>query len=245
MALLSPPPASRRNAARRQRLGWLDVARGVALVAMIVYHGSFDLMFFGIVDWPVTSAPAWRGFAAAIAGTFLFLVGVSLVAAHPARIRWGSFWRRFAIIVAAAAVVTVGTYFAMPVPITFGILHAIATFSVLALPFLFAPAWLTGLAAVVVFVLPFVFRSAIFEAAWLVPFGLAPVAPITFDYEPIFPWFALTLAGIATARTMDLAGGPAPAGTGWLALMGRNSLLIYLVHQPILFTLVMFAAQQF
>lgn len=245
MAVLSAAPGGAAiDGSRAGRLVWLDVARGVAIVAMVVYHLAFDLTFFGFVDWPVTSDPLWRGFAAWIASTFIFLVGVSLVIAHGRGIRWRAFGRRLAILVAAAAVVTVGTWFAMPVPITFGILHAIATFSVLALPFLFVPVPLTLAAAAFVFALPAVWRSEAFAHPLLVPFGLAPVPPLTFDYEPIFPWFGLTLLGVAAARLLRLPeGNRATLCAGVLAWAGRNSLLIYLLHQPILFGVLMAVVQ--
>ena len=219
---------------------WVDVARGGAIVAMVIYHFSFDLMYFGLVDWPVAGGAGWRAFAAAIASTFLFLVGVSLVYAHEGGIRWRPFARRLAILVAAAAVVTVGTVYAIPAPIYFGILHAIAAFSVLALAFLRAPVWLTLMAAALVFAAPLVATSPVFDAPWFYPLGLAAERPYTFDYEPVFPWFAVTLLGVATAKLLPRGQWqPAPAALRWLTFAGRHSLIIYLLHQPVLFALFM------
>ncbi|WP_420391564.1 heparan-alpha-glucosaminide N-acetyltransferase [Acuticoccus sp.] len=224
---------------RSQRIPWLDAARGVAILAMVAYHGAFDLAFFGHVDWPVASHPLWRAFAAGIASTFLFLVGVSLVAAHGERVRWRAFARRLAIVGAGAAAVTVGTVATMPAPIYFGILHAIALFSVLALPFLRAPVGLTLAAAATVFALPFVVSDEAFLAPWAYPLGLAPHPPVTFDYEPVFPWLAVTLCGVALGRVVPLHPALGRSPWGFLALLGRWSLVIYLVHQPALFAVLM------
>ena len=230
---------------RQGRALWIDVARGGAILAMIAYHFSFHLTFFGYVDWPVAFHPAWRSFAASIASTFVFAAGVSLTYAHGERIRWRAFWRRFAIIAGCAALVTIGTVFAMPAPIYFGILHAIALFSLLALPFLAAPAWLTLAAAVAVLVLPHVYTSPMFDGPWFYPLGLASRAPFTFDYEPIFPWFGAMLLGIVAGRLVPR---PAAGASGYdranwplraIAAAGRNSLVIYVVHQPLLFGLLM------
>jgi uncharacterized membrane protein len=230
-------------AAGRGRILWLDAARGVGIVAMVAYHGAFDLLFFGYVDWPVTTHPAWRAFAAAIASTFLFLVGVSLVVAHGRGVRWRPYLRRLAVIAAAAGAVTVATSLAMPAPIYFGILHAIAAFSVLALPFVFVPLPVVLVAAGAVFALPFVFRHEVFAAAWAYPLGLAPVPPYTFDYEPVFPWLAVTLLGVALARWRPPRPGSQPPresrvwdATAWL---GRHSLLVYLLHQPVIFAVLL------
>ena len=227
---------------------WVDVARGGAILAMIVYHFSFDLSFFGFADWPVAFHPMWRGFAASIASSFVFAAGVSLVYAHGEGIRWQAFWRRFAVIAACAGLVTVGTIATMPEPIWFGILHAIALFSLLALPFLAAPVWLTLAVALFVLGLPHVFTSAAFDGPWFYPLGLAARPPLTFDYEPIFPWFGVTLLGVAVGRLVPR---PAPGASGYdragrplafVAAAGRNSLAIYILHQPVLFSLMMTAA---
>ena len=64
-----------------RRIEWLDVARGAALIAMAVYHFTWDLEFFGYVLPGTTGFGAWKLFARCIASSFLFLVGISLVLA--------------------------------------------------------------------------------------------------------------------------------------------------------------------
>jgi uncharacterized membrane protein len=60
------------------RVGLIDAARGVAIAAMVVYHFSWDLRFFGYINVDVAADPAWRLFARSIAGSFLALVGSAL-----------------------------------------------------------------------------------------------------------------------------------------------------------------------
>lgn len=214
---------------------------------MIVYHAAFDVMLFGLADWRVNADPAWRTFAAAIASSFLFLSGVSLAYAHgrpvgaspdsAGRIRWRSFLWRLAVLVVAAGTVTLGTALAMPVPIYFGILHAIALFSVLALPFRNAPPALTAVVAIAVLALPFFWRAPIFAEPWFYPVGLAPIPPIALDYEPIFPWLGATLLGVAAGRLLPRGGAIAPPALAPIAWMGRWTLAIYLIHQPVLFAI--------
>ncbi|TDL81930.1 DUF1624 domain-containing protein [Palleronia sediminis] len=241
----TPARATPLSAAPAQRIAWIDRARGVALIAMIVYHFSFDLSFLGIVDWPVGGHPLWRGFAMAIAGSFIALAGLSLAIAAQGGLRWRPYLRRLLRIAAAAAVVTVATWAAMPWPVWFGILHAIATFSVLALPFVLLPARIgapaAALAGIVVFAGQWLFVSPIFASPWLTPLGLSPTPLPSFDYEPIFPWFALMLLGVALAPVVPLRRGPVAGDP--VARMGRNSLAIYLLHQPILLGLLI-AAQR-
>src|SRR5690606_12168313 len=90
----------------------------------------------------------------AILSSFLLLVGAGLVLAHGEAIRWAAFWRRFGVLVASALAVTLGTWWMFPdYFVYFGILHAIAAFSLLALAFLRLPT-AALLAAALVFILP-------------------------------------------------------------------------------------------
>lgn len=228
------------------RIPALDIARTGALAAMVVYHFVFDLEMFGHVPPGTAITGIWRTLAVATAGSFLFLAGVGLWLAHGTAIRWPAFWRRFAIIAGAAGLVSVGTYVAFPQAfVFFGILHSIALCSLLGLTALRLPIGvILGLAALVFFA-PEVFRSDAFNAPYWWWTGLQNVPLSTMDYEPIFPWFAPFLVGLAVSKTASRVGlwerlaAPEPSRAAHLAgLPGRHSLLIYLIHQPILIGLV-------
>jgi uncharacterized membrane protein len=160
--------------------------------------------------------------------------------------------RRLAVIIGAALLVTVGTSFIFPEAyVFFGILHLIAFASVAALPFLRLPTPIVLLAAIVIFVLPFVFTHEVFDNPFLWWVGLTPRPPATVDYVPVFPWFALTLFGIVAGRLLLRYGSDNPFArwsprgfSGRLAVAaGRWSLLIYLVHQLILIGLLTVVAR--
>jgi uncharacterized membrane protein len=229
------------------RIPLFDVARGAALAAMALYHFSWDLEFFGLADLGVTENPLWIAFARTIAGSFLALVGLSLFLAQSRGIRWKGFLRRIATIAAAASAITLLSAYADPDGIIwFGILHCIAVSSVLGLAFLRAPLWLVLLSATACLAAPFFLSSPAFNApAWLW-LGLASDPVPSNDYNPLLPWFGCVLLGIAAARLVL----PRAANAAWarwqpqsaasraLALAGRHSLLVYLVHQPILLGIV-------
>ncbi|WP_022703165.1 heparan-alpha-glucosaminide N-acetyltransferase, partial [Pseudorhodobacter ferrugineus] len=221
------------------RILWLDIARSLAVLGMVIYHFTFDLAMFGFIAPYVPVSGFWAVFARAVAGSFLLLAGFSLVLMHGQRIAWPRFWRRLAIVVGAALLITLTTWVVMPTQfIFFGILHSIALCSLLGLAFLRLPWAVTLLVAVVFLVVPQVYRDVAFNTPVLLWVGLAPDFPPTMDYEPVFPWFGAFLLGVVFARVM-LARGALPqvvpsALLSRLTWPGRHSLVIYLVHQPVL-----------
>lgn len=231
------------------RLIPLDLARTLALVCMVIFHFTFDLALFGFIDPGTMSQPFWYYFARMIAGSFLFLSGVSLWLAHGQGIRWPAFWLRFAKVAAAAALVTTASLWLVPGgPIWFGILHAIAAASLLGLVALRLPWPVTLALAAVILAAAWGPRFPALDPLWLVWTGLAETRPRMGDYVPLIPWAAPALAGIAVAKALRLdtwRGTPPSPLLHRLTFPGRHSLIIYLIHQPILiglFTLYIWAS---
>jgi uncharacterized membrane protein len=226
-----------------QRWDAIDVARGLAIVAMIVYHFSWDLSFYKLIETNILQVPAWRWFARGIAGSFLLLAGVGLALAHAQGFRKLPFLRRLLKVGGAALAVTLVTFFAFPQSyIFFGILHCIAVSSLLALPFLRLHPALSVMAAVFCLAAPWLFTSPALDAPYLDWLGLGASDPVTNDYVPIFPWLGMVLIGVALGKvlvprqaTMALARwrshDPVSKALIWA---GRKSLPIYLIHQPVL-----------
>ncbi|MFA6206229.1 MAG: heparan-alpha-glucosaminide N-acetyltransferase [Methylocystis sp.] len=231
----------------------LDAARGLAVLAMVVFHVIWDLAHFGYAPANLPWSAPVKIFGHSIAFAFLFIAGVALVLANRDSMRWPAFWRRFALIAAAAALVTAGTYVLFPTSyVFFGILHCIAVASLIAVPFLFAP-WPVAFACGAFFLLGGeFFSSSAFNADWLQWVGLSTSEPMTQDWRPLFPWAGALLLGVAGGKlALPIYGmragvsgeGANPLPTsgerGPLPFLGRHSLLIYLVHQPALFALFM------
>jgi uncharacterized membrane protein len=227
------------GAAIKHRIPLVDVLRGVALAAMAVYHFAWDLSFYSLADFGVTENPLWIAFARAIAGSFLALVGAGLYLGHSNGVKWKPFLRRLAVIVAAALAISIASYFADPDGvILFGILHCIAASSVIGLLFLRAPLALVVAAAIACLAAPCVVASPAFNGLGWVWLGLGSEVRPSNDYNPLLPWFGMVLAGIAVARIVPRDKWPSwqphDIVTRMLALIGRHSLLFYLLHQPVL-----------
>jgi uncharacterized membrane protein len=221
----------------RHRLLWLDLARTAAVVGMVIFHVTFDLQMFGHVPPGTTFQPFWHYFARTVAGSFLFLSGISLWLAHGQGLRWPAFWRRFAKIAGAAVLVSVVSHWTTPdAPIHFGILHGMAACSLIAVVFLRMPPIITLAFAAVSFALPWWVQHPALDPLWLIWTGLSETRPSMVDYVPIFPWLAPCLAGLAFAKLgalPHLSLPPTPMLSA-LGFPGRHSLVIYLLHQPLL-----------
>ena len=229
------------------RLAVLDLARGLAVLAMAAYHLSWDLSWFGFVDWPVAQGTGWRLFAASIAGSFLFMSGVSLDLAHHETIRWRPFWRRFAVIVAAATAVSAATYLVFGDSfVRFGILHCIAASSLIALPFVRLPVLAGAAAAAFFLTLPVWASSFVFNGELWLWTGLGTPSFGSVDYVPLAPWTGVTLAGLTLSGVFRKYGiWPRLSGLRFAHLpgratrfLGRHPLPVYLLHQPVLYGLV-------
>lgn len=235
------------DTARPPRIALADVARGAALVAMFVYHFAWDLSFFRLIATDVVEEPGWRWFAHLIAGSFLALVGASLVLALRGGFDRVGYLRRLALVAGAAALVTAGTYGFMPQTyVFFGILHHIAVASVVGLAFVRLPVPVTALAAAGAFALGFARLPPGLDTPWLVWTGLSRLPVDSGDFVPLFPWIGCVLSGIALMRLalarigeQRLAAFKAEGRPSrLLAAMGRHSLPIYLVHQPLFIALL-------
>ena len=240
------------SAAGPARIALVDVSRGLALAGMAIYHFCWDLEFFSLAAPGLVANPALAVFADVITASFLFLVGVGLVLAHAGGFRARPFARRLAMIAAAAIAITVASVVFDPDGIIlFGILHFIAVASVLGLLFLRLPIAVTLLAAAACFIAPPLLKSGFFNAPALLWLGLASDPPPSNDYVPLLPWFSAVLAGIAVARlVLPRIGGwrwshwqPQNTVSRTLAFAGRHSLIVYLVHQPVLLAILWAATQ--
>lgn len=238
----------------RPRLAIIDMARGVAIIAMMAYHLCWDLSYFRFIAPDVGRDPFWVVIARTILFSFMFLVGVGLVLGHGRGIRWARFWRRFLLLLAGSLAITLATYLAFPDSfVYFGVLHAITLLSLMALPFVRTALILPIIVAPVFILLPFFWSDPLYNERLWSWIGLWQTPPPANDLVPVFPWFGIVLLGVVAARLVlasSLAAGLAAIHAETrlrrlLVVLGRWSLLIYLLHQPLLFGLTAGAASLF
>jgi len=228
---LAAPPAL--------RLPQIDALRGAAVVAMILYHFGYDLNYLHWLQQDLVHDLRWMTARSLILGSFLLTVGMGQALADRQQSSLKQRWQRIGKIAAAALLVTLGSRLMFPESaIYFGTLHAIAAISMLLLLLSHRPwpvAMLLGIAALV---LGNVYANELFNHPALAWLGLMTYKPFTEDYVPLLPWFGVSLLGYGAMQAL-LGRGIVTASSArpmprFLVWMGRHSLAIYLLHQPIL-----------
>lgn len=228
------------------RLAEIDIVRGLAIIGVVIFHIVWDLEFTGFISG-IAFQPIWLGFGRVLAGTFMFLVGVSLVLAHERTFNKNAYIKRLCVIAFAAVAISVVSWFAFPNSfIYYGILHAIAVASFVGFFFLRLPVHMLLVAGMLSLLLPNSFSSELFDTRWLAWTGFYERAPVSNDFVPFFPWIGLSILGIAFAKFSKLPtrmGALSPKAltnpfVKFIAWSGQNSLAIYLIHQPVLLAII-------
>lgn len=231
------------------RLWEIDALRGLAVVLMVVFHFAWDLSFFRLAPIDIGST-AWQTFARSVGATFALLLGLSLavrVARGGAHATFGATLRRGLMIFALGMVITAATYVAVGDEfVVFGILHLLGLSLILAYPFARRSPWLSAALGAGLFLLGAYLNTGSLAVPWLIWLGVPQAGRSMVDYYPLLPWFGVALLGVAAGHWLYPLGHrafrlPDLGNVGiirGLRFLGRHSLTIYLLHQPILLGLL-------
>ena len=220
-----------------KRFHILDAWRSLAIVLMVIYHFLYDLALFGVITWAQMFCTPLNVMQKFICCSFILLAGAS------ARFSRSNL-RHGLIVIAAGVIVAIGGAVGGQT-IRFGVLQLLgwsmvsyhfagkhlqkipgAILAALSLALYFFSDWWTGTIRV--------------ASHWLYPLGLMYPGFSSADYFPLLPWFFLFVIGTVLGgwflqhRDNHILTAPLPAAATFL---GRHSLIIYLIHQPILFGL--------
>jgi uncharacterized membrane protein len=237
-----------------ERRFWeIDFLRGVAILMMILFHLLFDLDYFGVYTFNVHSG-FWRYFAHATATIFLLLVGISLTLSFSRATKMGrtgkSLYRKYLKrglkIFAWGITITIITWFLLKDGVVvWGILHLIGISIILAYPVIKFRYENLVLGLSIISIGLFLKQvSATFP--WLLWLGVRPEHFYTLDYFPLIPWFGVVLIGVFLGnslytnytRNFALHDFSELSPVQFLGFLGRHSLVIYLIHQPLLVTVL-------
>jgi len=216
------------------RIWEIDFFRGLAILLMVVFHVVFDLVaFWGYSLNYMDGFWYYEGKLSAI--MFMTISGVSsALSVH--------YFRRGLVVFACGLLITLVTYFYDPQTyIRFGILHLLGS-CMLLFPFIknITSGWvlIAGTAAVA---LGQWAAQLTVSSSLLLPFGVTPADFTSLDYYPLLPWSGFFLYGAALGKFLykerrSLL--PQPSWLQPLTTLGRHSLAVYLIHQPMLLAIL-------
>jgi len=236
-----------------RRLWEIDAWRGLAIVSMVIYHFAWDLKAFAEVYIDLVS-PFWFYFQRSIASSFVLLVGISLTVSYNRAqqkadgskgLYWKFFQRGLLVLGTGLAMGTVLGFMGMG-RIDFGVLHMIGVSIILAYPFL-RFRWLNLLFIAILMPLSYYLKTIETTSLAWVWLGITPPGYAPQDFFPLVHWFAVVLIGVflgnslytAGVRQFSLRDYSAFFPFNLLGFLGKHSLLIYVIHQPILIGILM------
>jgi uncharacterized membrane protein len=224
----------------------IDYLRGIAIILMFIYHFFFDLNYYQFIQTDFYNNPWWIHFRTVIVSLFLWLVGISLFLSAQNGINCKRYFKRLLLLSIAAILVSLSSYVTFPNSyIFFGILHFIIVASLVGL--LFTHFYrLNLILGIAIIVIGTNYSNSIFNHDALQWFGLMPNKPATEDYAPFMPWFGVVLIGMFSAHLFFVQQhfkklsnhilswtSPHTSQQKLICGMGRYSLLLYLLHQPV------------
>ena len=230
-----------KKAERASRIWEIDFLRGVSIILMVGYHLLFDLgEFRGIKRFlgfsTDLSSVAWSAAQYFFAGLFVVLSGISGTLSR-------SNVRRGLKLLAVSLAVSAATFVFDPSSaVYFGILQCLAI-SMLIYGAAFEKAGPVGCGAwgLLVFglgaVLPVLKKGLAVRSDWLLPLGIPGSSFSSFDYFPLIPWLGIFLIGSALGKSVYASRRsllPWLLPETFINTAGRHSLLIYIVHQPVI-----------
>lgn len=216
----------------------IDTLRGLAIVAMMAYHFSFDLSMQGYIVQDLNHSLPWLIARGLILSTFLFVAGFSMALAQHQSVK--KRWLRLIRIAGCALLVSIGSSFMFPNSwIYFGVLHFMLLASMVCWFLIGHEKWILPL-GLATLGFGFFYQSATFNQPMLQWLGMMTFKPITEDYVPILPWIGVMLSGLYVGLLLlrrphsQLLATKPPATLKPIGWLGRHSLAIYMLHQPIL-----------
>ena len=225
----------------KKRIWELDTLRGLCVLGMVLVHFIFNLVeMYELIAWEY---PGWFVLIKEWGGLlFLLISGICVtLGSHPVRRGVLVF---FCGLVCTA--VTLGmVYFNFTdssMIIWFGVLHCLGLCMILWPVFSRLPIFLIAVLGVGLMGLGFYFLYGVKVDTWMgVPFGLTFPAFATPDYFPLLPYLGLFLLGAVLGKilyknktTLFPSVNPQNPLVVFFGIMGRYSLWIYLLHQPVL-----------
>lgn len=237
---------------KARRIVLMDEIRGFCIVLMVIYHALFDAVYLLGVDGLGDLFFRLSFLQPFFAGIFVVLSGIA------SRLSRSNLRRGLELLMVSLLLTAFTRYFIPEQTIYFGIIHMLS-FSILifalARPLLdklppIVGIILSGSLFAVTYGLQYgyigienIYKISIskklFDYLYLYPLGLPREGFSSGDYFPLIPWLFIFLAGtfsgVYVKKGKRLPKGIYKKRFPLLAFIGRHSLIVYLLHQPVLY----------
>lgn len=228
----------------KSRIWELDALRGFFILCVVVIHGVFDLRYFVLHRFsPIPVFDQIQQYGGAV---FVILSGVCITLGSRS-------FRRGLLVFGCGmliTLVTLGMYLlnlsGSDIIIYFGALHLLGVCMMLYPLYRKIPTPVLAILSLVFILLGYWFATFSVQAPYLFPLGLTVRGFATGDYFPLFPHLGWYFLGVVLGRTVYrqkrslLPNVPQNSKIlRFFRFCGRHSLWIYLLHQPLLYLLVL------
>ena len=218
------------------RIWELDALRGLCILGMMAVHLLFDLT--GLYGAVVFVYPPWLLFLMDWGGVAFFLISGVCATLGSRCVKRGLLVAGCGLVISAVTLVMYRMGMAdRAIIIYFGVLHCLGVCMMLWAVFQKLPNWGLLVLGLILVGLGLWVRSITVNIRWLFWLGLLYPGFATSDYFPLLPFLGFFLLGGLLGRW--LYGNKTSLLPHWkgcpsLQWIGRHSLPIYLLHQPIL-----------
>lgn len=221
---------------KEQRLHFLDFLRGLLLLIMVIYHYLFNLSYF--FNYPINLDGFFlKVIPPVFSSCFLLVSGYSSTLSH------NSFKRGSYVFFWGLIITIVTILFTPEAPIYFGILHCIGIMMILSTYLKSFPNKFLLFLSLGILLSGYIVKDFHLNHNLLLFLGITSNSFASLDYYPLIPHGAFFLLGILLGRknipeffykkTQNKIGEV-------LTLAGKNSLKVYLLHQPLFFLIYYF-----
>lgn len=221
------------------RIWELDFFRGIAIILMIYFHLIYDMKeFFGYDANYEGNFTYYIGKLSAV--LFIIISGISTSLSR-------SSLKRGLKVLGAGLIITIASYlFNKDYFVVFGILHFLGLSMMLSVMVKKLDNFTLLAAGVIIIVLGYALPLDHFSNDYLMIFGFKSQTFSSSDYYPLFPYFGIFLLGMVLGRLLYANRRslfkPLP-GHHMLCIAGRHSLLVYLIHQPVILLILYLISQ--
>lgn len=218
----------------KNRIWEIDFLRGIAISLMVVFHIIYDLKEFFQYDIEYSQG-FWFFVGKSSAVIFMLVSGISSNFSRNNLQRGGK------IFIYGIGITLITFFYNPKTYIRFGILHLLGISNII---YHFICKGRSFFLYITSFVLILLGRALVGKSTispYLFPIGLVTKEFTSLDYYPLIPWFGVFLLGAALGKTIykkKQSLFPFQLKACPLSYIGKHSLFIYLVHQPIIIGLL-------